>query len=167
MKKNRPSLRNIATEVFSRGYSERARQRAQRRRSPWNLVLIPLSLGSMAFIWYALFQLMWRVHTWFYPSHVGRLREFWAEGLDFSAFMSSFLLLMPLLFAGIPLGMIFANAVAWCIPAARRAFAREAEGVKWASFPEAMEGLTKIALVMVPICLILSFLGALTLEHLK
>lgn len=164
MKKERPNLRNIAKEVFSRGYLGRSRQRAQRRRSPWNLVLIPLGLGSIAFIWYVLFQLMWRVHTWFYPNHVGRLWEFWAEGLDFSTFMSSFLLFMPLLFAGIPLGMIFANAVAWCIPPARSAFAREAEGVKWASFPEAMEGLTKMALVMVPICLILSFVGALTLR---
>ena len=167
MEKEQPNLRNISKEVFSEGYFERARQRTKRRKSPWNLVLIPLGFGSMAFICYTLFQLMWRVHTWLHPDHVGRFREFWAEGIGFPAFISSFLLVMPLLFAAIPLGMIFANAVAWCIPPARRAFAREANGVKWASFPEAMRGLTKLALVMAPICLALSFIGALTLVNLK
>lgn len=167
MKKEQPNLHNISKEVFSEGYFERARQRAKRRKSPWNLVLIPLWVGSMAFICYALFQLMWGVHAWLYPDHVGRFREFWAGRIGLPAFVSSFLLLIPLLFAAIPLGMIFANAVAWCIPPARRVFEREAKGVKWTSFPEAMKGLTKIALVMVPICLMLSFIGALTLVNLK
>jgi hypothetical protein len=150
-----------------KGYFERARQRAKRRRSPWNLVLIPLGLGSMAFICYGLFQFMWRVHTWFHPNHVGRFRGFWAEGIGFPAFVSSFVLFIPLVFAAIPLGMIFTNAVAWCIPPARRAFDREAEGIKWASSHEAMSGLIKIAFILVPICLLLSFIGAVTLRDLK
>ena len=162
-----PNLRNIAKEISSEGYFERARQRAKRRKSPWNLVLLPLGLCSMAFICYALFQVMWHVHTLFYPEHSGRLREFWVRGISGRAFVSSFMLLMPLLIAAIPLGMIFANAVAWCIPPARRAFAQEANGVKWASFPEAMGGLTKIAFVIVPICIALSFIGAFTLVNLK
>src|SRR3989304_1036932 len=116
MEKERPNLRNISKEVFSEGYFERARQRAKRRKSPWNLVLIPLGFGGIALICYALFQLMWRVHMWLHPDHVDRFKEFWAEGIGLPAFVSSFLLFIPLLFAAVPLGMLFANALAWCIP---------------------------------------------------
>ena len=85
-------LRRIADEVFSAGFLGRARLRARRRRSPWNLVLIPLFLGGAGAAGYAFFTLVWHVHTWIYPAHSGRLRDFWPRGLGFPAFVSSFLL---------------------------------------------------------------------------
>lgn len=162
-----PNLRNLAKEIFSDRCFERARQRAKRRKSPWNLVLIPLGVCSIAIIACALFRTMWRVHVLFHPDHAGRLKEFWAAGISLNAFVSSFLLLIPLLLAAIPLGMILANALAWCIPSARRAFEREAGGVKWASFSETMSALTKITLILVPICLLLSLVGAVTLKNMR
>ena len=116
---------------------------------------------------YVLFQVMWRVHTVIYPEHAGSLREFWGKGIGFPSFVSSFLLAMPLFFAAIPLGLLFANCIAWCVLPARRAFEREAEGVKWPSFRESMYGLWKMAKFIVPICLLLSFIGAVTLKNLK
>jgi hypothetical protein len=110
---------------------------------------------------------MWRIHTLFFPAHAGRLSEFWQKGISFSSFVSSFILLMPLLVASVPLGMILANGVAWCIRPARRAFDHEAQGVKWASFPEAMGLLWRLSLIVVPICLVLSFVGAATLKNLR
>ena len=167
MSKEQPTLRNISKEIRTRGYFARARQRAQRRKSPWNLILIPLDLIGIGGFTYILFQIMWRVNTAIYPDHAGRLGEFWGKGIGFNAFVSSFLLLMPLFFAAIPLGLLFANSIAWIIPPARRVFDGEAEGVKWASFPEAMGGVWNVAMVLVPICLLLSLIGALTLKSLK
>lgn len=160
-------LRRIADEVFSAGFLGRARLRARRRKSPWNLVLIPLFLGGAGAAGCAFFTLVWHVHTWIYPAHSGRLRDFWPRGLGFPAFASSFLLAVPPCIAAIPVGMILANLVAWCIPPARRAFRREAEGIPWASFGESMAGLAWISTLLVPIGLALGLVGAATLRSLK
>jgi hypothetical protein len=162
-----PQDESFQREIRTPGYFERARQRAQRRKSPWNVLLVPLVFCGVAAVAYTLFRAMWRIHTLFFPAHAGRLSEFWQKGISCSAFVSSFILLMPLLVASVPLGMILANAVAWCIRPARRAFNREAQGVKWAAFPEAMGLLWPLSLIVVPICLVLSFVGAATLKNLR
>jgi hypothetical protein len=167
MKSTPRTLCEIAKEVASEGYLDRARQRAARRKSPWNLLLIPLGLAGIAGTVYVLVQLMWRVHTLLYPSHVGRFHEFWGNGISAGVFVSSSLLVVPLFVAAIPLGMLLANIVAWFIPPARSAFAREAEGVEGASFRQATGELGKLALIIVPICLLLSGIGAATLSHLR
>lgn len=162
-----PDLRDIAEELRTLGYFERAQQRAQRRRSPWNLLLIPFGIGGIFGSAYLLFQVMWRIHAAFYPDHSGRFREFWREGISLPSFVSSFLLLIPLLVAGLLIGLMFANCVGWCIVPARRVFDLEADGVKWAPFRESMHALWVIARVVVPFCLFLSFIGAATLKSLK
>ncbi len=161
------TLGEIARDVSDEGYFDRARRRAARRKSPWNLVLIPLGLGGIGGAFYGLFQVMWRIHTLLYPGHAGHVREFWGAGIGTGAFVSSFLLAVPLFFAAIPIGMLLANLVAWLIPPARRAFAREAGGVEGASFRQAMGELGKVALLIVPICLLLSGIGAATLTSLR
>ena len=158
---------NIFKEVFSEGYFSRARVRAKRRKSPWNLILIPLVICGIAGVWYGLFKLMWWIHTTIYPEHTGRFNEFWQEGISLPSFVSSFLLMIPLFIASIPLGMLLANSIAWCIRPARRAFEREAKGHKHTTFKESMSGLFKFSLFIVPICLALSLIGALTLKNLK
>lgn len=167
MNKEQSTKQNISKEIKTPGYLGRAHQRAQRRRSPWNLILIPLSISGMGGFTYLMFQMMWKVHTTIHPDHAGKLSEFWGKGISFTSFISSFLLMMPLLFASIPLGLMLANCIAWCILPARRAFNREAENVKWASFRESMQGLWAFAKFLVPICLLLSLVGAITLNNLK
>jgi hypothetical protein len=162
-----PTLRDIANEIGREDYLQRALQRARRRKSPWNLLLIPLGFGFMGLVASALFRGMWFVHTMLYPQHVDRLHEFWARGIGLQAFASSFLLLMPLLIAAIPVGMLLANGVLWCIPPARKALDREAEGIEWASFPQSMASLGRISLVVAPVCLLLSLVGAATLGSLR
>ena len=161
------TLRDISKEAFSKGYIARARQRAQRRKSAWNLILIPLGFGGIAGTTYVLFRIMWQVHVAIYPAHAGRLSEFWGQDISFGSFFSSFLLLIPLFFAAIPVGLILTNMIAWLIPPARRTFAREAEGVVGASFADATSELAKIALIIVPICLAISSVGAATLRDLQ
>jgi len=157
----------IFKEIFSKGYFKRARIRAQRRKSLWNIVLVLFALLGIGVSCYGLFQLSWRVHTFIYPEHMGRFNEFWQEGISGRAFISSFLLIIPLFFAAIPLGLMFANCIAWCIPLARKTFEKEAKGHKFTSFKESMSGLFKFSLIIVPICLILSLIGAATLKNLK
>lgn len=102
-----------------------------------------------------------------YPAHDGHLGEFWRRGIGFPAFVSSFLLVLPLVFAGIPISMLMANSITWCIPVARRAFQREGEAETAYSFPVAMRQLWRLSRAMIPICLLLSLLGAATLTNLK
>ncbi len=161
------TLRDIAKEVSTEGYIGRARQRARRRKSPWNLVLIPLVLGAVVGTTCTLFWIMWEIHTAIYPAHVGRLAEFWGKNISARSFVSSFLLVVPLFFASVPIAMILANLIAWLIAPARRSFDREAEGAVGASFAEAISGLWKVALIIVPICLVLSSIGAATLSQLR
>jgi hypothetical protein len=86
MKKEFAIFRSIKREVSATGYLRRAQQRATRRKSLWNLILIPLFLGGAGLITYALFQIMWRIHIIIYPAHIGKLGEFWGEGIgDYSA----------------------------------------------------------------------------------
>lgn len=167
MDKEPPDLRNISKEILTDGFFDRAHRRAQRRKSPWNLLLIPLALGGIVLSAYVLFQIMWRVHIAVYPEHANKLGEFWGEGISPRSFISSFLLLVPLLIAAAPLGLMLANILAWCITPARKVFDKEAQGVKWASLSESMHGLAKVALIALPLCLLLSLIGAVTLKSLR
>lgn len=158
---------SLFKEVFKKGYFTRARIRARRRKSPWNLILIPLSMFGIGMVSYYLFRFMWWIHILVYPEHKGHFSEFWQSGISLPSFISSFLLMMPVLFAAFPLGFMIANCLAWCIPPARKTSDQEAKGYKFASFEESMRGLYKISLIWVPVCLILSLIGALTLRNLK
>ncbi len=142
-------------------YYYESRQRAQRRRSLWHVPMFILAMITTVLIVFVFFQCMWLIHTLIYPDHANKLGEFWNDIGRFRSFISSFLLLVPLFFAALPLGLMFSNAVIWLIPSARRALDRGA------SLSEAMLGLWKVSRVIVPICLLLSLLGAVTLIDLK
>jgi hypothetical protein len=167
MKNDPPTLENIAREVNANGYFDRAYRRARRRKSLWNIVFVPLVLAGILATSYTLFHIMWGLHTVIYPGHVGKLGEFWGRGTGLPSFVASFLLLIPLLILSLPVSMLLANSVLWLIPSARRALDQEAEGIKWASFDEAMGGLWRVCKIMVPICLLLSLIGAATLSALR
>ena len=168
MKQSNPSNKHgIIDEITTDGYFDRARTRAHRRKSPWNLILIPLVLLGWITTSVVLFNTMWHIHTLIYPEHSGKISEYWQKGIHFRAFISSFLLSMPLLFAGIPIGMLLANLAARCIPAIHRVFEQEACGYRHASFRDSTKDLLRAAAFIVPICLFLSLIGALTLKDLK
>lgn len=140
-------------------------KRARRRKSPWNLVLFALIFALIPALWWASFQIMWRVHVAIYPAHSGHFSEFWNGDETSSSFLSSFLLLIPLLFASAPLAMIISNAAMRIIPPARRALSAEAESVGL-SYAKAMRELLIASMFIVPPALILSALGAITLSKL-
>jgi len=144
-------------------YVEGAQKRASRRRSPWNLILIPFVIVFSVLAYGGQLRLLWMINIVFYPEHVGRFQEFWRGSVG----LSGFLLVFPVLFSSMILGMMSANILSWCILPVRRIFDREAGGDKRLSFVGSLKGLGRIALVLVPLCLLLGFIGAITLKSLK
>jgi hypothetical protein len=141
-------------------------QRAKRRKSLWNLILIPFTIVYMFLLTKYFFLIMWNVHTIIYPQHSDMLSGFWNEGISLSAFIPSFLLSAPLFFAAIPLSLIFTNVSVWFIVPLRKIFEKETQGFKGTSFKDSMKILLKISYITVPICLISSLIGAVLLKNL-
>jgi len=120
----------------------------------------------MPVFWYYLFRGAWQLHLHFYPTHSGHLGEFWGEGISTAAFVSSFLMLMPLFLPALTAGFLFSNVVMWFIRPARRVTEREAAGDPEMTLAGANLGLLKLGGVGSAICLALSFIGLATLKSL-
>ena len=142
-----------------------ARLRVRRRKSAWNLILIPTALLGWLGSWYGLFQITWAFHRTLYPQHA--FHDFWQEGVSFASFVPSFLMLFGPAPASICIGLIFANCVAWLIPPARRTLDAEAEGYKGTGFRESTEALLRLAKWAVPGGLIIALVAASLLRSLR
>lgn len=129
-----------------------ARTRAQRRKSPWNLVLAFVVIAMIGFVWFNSCKVI------LYLPHDSTIsfREI-ARGHD----VQMIFVTIPLFFASIAWGMIIANCMMWMVPAARRTFEREAQGRKGCSFAEAMPRLLKFAILLsvitIPIAIFASY----------
>jgi len=166
MNDDKPTVRGVLKETLSKGYVKRALQRGASRNSAWNLLLLPIGGACITGAFWLLVLIMWNVHLLFHSEHANKFADYWrVTGKDTS--ISSFMLLAPLLFASLPVGLMLTNCILWCIPPARRVFDTEANGVKWASFGERMQSLWSGALIIVSVCLIVSLIGAITLTGLK
>jgi hypothetical protein len=134
------------------GYLEEARKRATRRKSPWNLLLIPAVFGTWLVMWYASIQA------------VGRLLRYTRPGLRFIFLPDSgggTLIGLGLLFAWLPVAMIISNILVAAVAPARHALDREAQAVPGTDLASANRRLLKAMLVMTPIGLLLVFIGIL------
>ncbi len=137
----------------------------RRRKSPWNLILIPLSFVFWLGIWYVLFRLVWAFHILLYPQH--HLGDFWQKGVSFSSFIPSFLMVFALLPGAICLGLALANCVVWLIPPARRALDKEAFDHPGANFREATRRLLILSAITIPSGLAVALISAWALISLK
>jgi hypothetical protein len=81
-------------------------ERTAKRKSAWNLMGALLTLLGLAFFWYGLWLGAWRMHVIFYPAHATHLQQFWHAGLSGGAFISSFLLLIPLIVPAVVLVLV-------------------------------------------------------------
>jgi len=114
---------------------ERARERARRRKSPWNLLLIPSTILGVGVATWALVLLFEAVHA--------RLQE--VQRLSTAEGAAPVLVALSALLAGVPLGFVGGNGIAWLVRPARRALEREAESVPGASFHDTQVRLLRIA----------------------
>ena len=134
------------------GYLDEARKRASRRKSAWNLLLIPAVSGTWLVMWYASVQV------------VGQLLRFTRPGLNFVLLPDSgggTLIGVGLLFAWLPLAMIIGNFLVATVAPARRTLDREAQAVPGTDLASATRDLLKMMLVITPTGLLLVILGIL------
>lgn len=129
-----------------------ARIRAQRRKSPWNLLLGLVVVLSIVFVWFSSCEFI------LYLPHDSTVsfREI-STGHD----LQMIFVTISLFFPSLAWGMIIGNTIMWLVPPAQRTFEREAQGHKDCSFKEVMSGLLKYALVLsliaIPIALLASY----------
>lgn len=139
---------SIIKLLFPKYYKE-MEKRAKRRKSPWNLLLI-IALPITLVIGWRTVQFLTELQKIQIP-----------ESAIFSGYMriSSLLMFVPVFFPTIILGLIITNLVVWCIPPARNALNKEAQGIKRASFKESMLHLSLFLIGILLICAPISFLG--------
>jgi hypothetical protein len=143
------------------------RERRAKRKSPWDLLGLIVAVLIMGPAGYGLWLCAWRVHVLFYPAHANHIREFWGAGLSMKAFISSFLLSMPLIVPAILIGLLVSNLLMWLIPPARRAMNAEAAGDEEMTFGGANRGLVKWGGIASVVALLLVLIGAATLTRLR
>src|SRR5690349_12392996 len=125
-------------------YRSGIHDRSQRRKSHWNLLLAFFVLLGWATCWGAFALLSSRLYSHFHgPHHFGQTNTN-AAGI---------FLYVPILFPAISLGMIVANFLIWCVPAARTALAKE-DATIGLTFSKAQKDLFVISLVLVLIAAI-------------
>lgn len=142
-----------------------AQQRGQRRRSPWNLILLPLGVIAVALMWYGLFRAVWAFHLLFYPQH--QLRDFWGSGISFSSFLLSFIMVFVLAPGALCTGLAVANCVAWLVRPARRNLNAESVGHPGTGFRESTRLLFFCAAWMVSVGLIVALTAGYFLRSLR
>lgn len=132
-------------------YYKDARQRAKRRKSSWNWVLLPFAIIGIGGAWFLLERGVFTIQRYLIPVNAilsGRTR------------VSGVLMFDLLFFPSLVLGFMFANFVTWCIPPARRALEGEAKGVKGASFKKAMKLLSIVSTITLLVVAPISLWGA-------
>ena len=117
------------------------RNTAQKRKSPLHLLFLPVAfLGGAAFC-YVSVQVVCAAAGLFRPG---------VASLASHAEPAQTLIVIPLLFASIPVGLLLTNLVIWMIPPARRFFIHEASGRPKGDFTSANRALLKLALFSIP-----------------
>ncbi|RMF93442.1 MAG: hypothetical protein D6734_10075 [Candidatus Schekmanbacteria bacterium] len=129
-----------------------ARQRAKRRKSRWNLILIPLSITGVFASTFLLAKLLINIQSSMFP----------AKAILFSSTrVGKILMFVSVLFPSFGIGMIFANLIAWLISPARRTFEQEAKGYKNTSFKKSIKQLVIFTFCTFFIFMPVALLGSL------
>jgi hypothetical protein len=133
-------MRSVRWGYEEMGYITEARIRAARRRSAWNLLLIPC------------YMVPWFLLTFGSVVALGRLYAVVHAGSEFRVLpdtVGGILMAVGSLFAWLGPSMILANHLVSAVPAARRALDREAATVPGTDRRSANGGLLKISCLLV------------------
>jgi hypothetical protein len=142
-------LKDIAAEMT---------RRASRRKSRWNLLLIPFGIAGIALSWYGLAQLLLSLRARFFPSDA-----FLMNGTR----IGNIFLYISLLFPSICIGILVANFAVWMFPPARRALNDEARGVAGTDFKTSNLVVAKILVLELTLLLPVAALGATSYFYLN
>ncbi len=148
-------IARVYAELKDGTFLQKARQRSQRRKSVWNLLLlgfIPIWL-LLAFVVIELFLLL---HVAIYPEQAGYLRKFWRSNLD----VAGLLMFAPPFIATIPIAMVVINFLVYLIPPARRAMDKEDRNIPGVDYHSSQRALIKIGAVATVVAVLLASIGA-------
>ena len=126
-----PSIRYLANDMR---FTEEQYRQARRRKSRWNLLLIPAVLIPLIVMWVALVLLGAYAHGLIHNGQTLRTGRGLGPILDALAPM----------FIAVPLGMLAGNLLVWCIAPARHALEREAMPYPALRFAASQSALLKL-----------------------
>jgi hypothetical protein len=135
------------------GFIKDAQRRGRRRKSPWNLLLIPTVLGILCALWWSTAMALGQLHRAVYPTAQPRILP---DGL------SGIAMAVAPLFAWLGPSFILSNLLVAAVPAARRALDREATSVPGSDLRTSNRGLIDFSKVMFPAALLVGLLDAAT-----
>jgi len=115
--------------------------REQKRKSPVHLLFLPVTFLSGAAFCYLSVQLVCAVARLLRPS---------ATSFENHSEPAKTLIVIPILFASIAVGLLATNWIIWAIPPARRFFIREAAQRRGKSFASTNRELLKLAMYSIP-----------------
>ena len=145
-------LARFGNELRDGSWIKNARQRSQRRKSPWNLLLLAFGLS----LWVAIgLFLGWGatvLHEIFQP----------ASGPLFASGplrLNTALVLFPSIFVSICPAMLLTNWLVYLIPPARRAMDSEDRGHRGVDYSSSQRALSKLGFLISLVCLPLILVG--------
>jgi hypothetical protein len=109
-----------------KNYMDEARKRGERRKSPWNFILIPAALIPAIAFYVAFIRLLENVHLQFFPA-----QHLMSSANDTLAKIA--VMVLPL-FASMIVGMLVGNYLINKVPFLRCIFDREAREIAQASY---------------------------------
>ncbi|WKE67225.1 hypothetical protein PVT67_08310 [Gallaecimonas kandeliae] len=131
-------------------YIEEARRRATRRKSKWNLLLIPSISTTLLLLWWVTFIALESIHSKIYS-----MQNFQDTPNGIGVILSAIAPFLGL----IPLSMLIGNYIVFLVHPARKALDTEAKGVRGTTFLEAQKGLLKLTMILIPIFYGLALVG--------
>ena len=141
--KEADQIRQFKEEIASGTWLKRARHRSGRRKSTWNLLLPVLGIPLLVACTLGLFFLGWFLHSYLHGSAAKQtFLQFIVEPMR----PSSFLLLVPSLFAAIAPAFLVANFLVYQIGPARRAMNQEDQEFPSTGYGPSQRALSRIAL---------------------
>ena len=132
-------------------FIDEARARARRRKSRWNLLLVPAGLVPVVVLWAAAALLAEQAHMHFYPD------ESLGDGEGPWVVVAA----VAPLFAAIPIGLLLGNFLVRQVAQARSALHREAAADPTLGYRASQAALRKAALVASAAALAATTLGVL------
>jgi hypothetical protein len=132
-------------------YIAEMRARATRRKSKWNLLLIPFAIAGLALSWYGLVEPLQRFRSRFFP-----IDAFLMNGTR----LGNIVLYVAPFFPSICIGILIANLAVWIIPPARRTLNEEARGDASAAFKSSNLAVAKLLVLTSILTLPIAAVGA-------
>ena len=132
-------------------YFDEARARAKRRKSLWNLLLVPTVLVP------------WLLLSWFSWVELGKLHRLFHPGREFVIFpegVSGILMAVTPLFAWLAPSMLVGNLVVAGIRPAKRMLSLEAASVPGTDLSSSNRSLFRLSVVLTPAALLVGVLAA-------